>query len=244
MAPGRPAVIKLVCFVKRNPALDVEEFHRHWREVHAPLIRDTPGLARHIVRYEQNHRLLDDYGQPNRSDFDGVAIQWFDAMDDFVGMVSSDEYRERLAPDEALLLDRDGLLWILTEPEQTLIPGTDRGGAGCKVHTMLRRKPGMAVEDFHRYWRDAHGPLVRDTPAMARHVVRYEQNRRTADDYERPGAPDYDGVAIQWVTSPDGFWAMAADPAYPDTIGADNARFLDMDALRWVFTDNEEVVIG
>ncbi|MGQ0803743.1 MAG: EthD domain-containing protein [Actinomycetota bacterium] len=237
-------MIKLICFVKRNPALDVEEFHRHWRERHAPIIVETPDLAGRIVRYEQNHRLLDDYGQPNRSDFDGVAIQWFESMDDFVGMVSSYGYRDRLAPDEAFMLDGDGLVWILTEPEETMIPGPEAPSPGCKVHTMLRRKPGMEVEEFHRYWREVHGPLFRDTPAMARHVLRYEQNRRTADDYQRPGAAKYDGVAIQWFNSPDDFWAMAADPAYPDTIGVDNGRFLDMDGLRWVFTDNEEVVIG
>lgn len=238
-------MIKLICFVKRNPALDVEEFHRHWRERHAAIIVETPDLAGRLVRYEQNHRLLDDYGQPGRPDFDGVAVQWFDSMDDFVGMVSSDGYRDRLAPDEAFMLDGDGLRWILTDPEETVMPGPEeRNGRLCKVLTMLRRKPGMAVDDFHRYWRETHGPLFRDTPALARHVVRYEQNHRAADDYQRPGADEYDGVAIQWFTSPDDFGAMATDEAYPDTIGADNPRFLDMDALTWILTENEEIVIG
>jgi hypothetical protein len=237
------SVIKLICFVTRNPALGVEEFHRHWREHHASIIADTPDLGGRVVRYEQNHRPLDDYGKPGRTDFDGVAIQWFDSMDDFVGMVSSDGYRDRLAPDEAFMLDRDGLRWILTDPEETVIAAAEPSGPTCKVHTMLQRKPDMTVDDFHRYWREVHGPLFRDTPALARHVVRYEQNHRTDDDYRRADAPD-DGVAIQWFREPGDFLAMAADPAYPDTIGADNPRFLDMDALTWVLTDNEEVVIG
>jgi hypothetical protein len=236
-------MIKLICFVKRNPALGAEDFHRHWRERHAAIIVETPDLAGRVVRYEQNHRPLDDYDQPARSDFDGVAIQWFESMDDFVGMVSSDGYRDRLAPDEELMLDRDGLRWILTDPEETVIPGPEHPGARCKVHTMLQRKPGMAVEDFHRYWREVHGPLFRDTPAIARHVLRYEQNHRTDDDYRRPDVAG-DGVAIQWFRGPDQFLAMVSDPAFPDTIGADNPRFLDMDALTWVLTDTEEVVIG
>lgn len=237
------SVIKLICFVKRNPALGAEEFHEHWRERHAAIIVETPDLAGRVVRYEQNHRPLDDYGQPGRTDFDGVAIQWFDSMDDFVGMVSSDGYRDRLAPDEELMLDRDGLRWILTDPEETVISATGRAEATSKVHTMLQRKPGMAVEDFHRYWREVHGPLFRDTPAISRHVLRYEQNHRTDDDYRRADAPG-DGVAIQWFRGPEQFLAMATDPAFPDTIGADNPRFLDMDGLSWVLTGNEEVVIG
>jgi hypothetical protein len=235
------SVIKLICFVKRNPALAAQEFHEHWRERHAAIIVETPDLAGRVVRYEQNHRPLDDYDQPGRTDFDGVAIQWFDSMDDFVGMVSSDGYRDRLAPDEAFMLDRDGLRWILTDPAETVIPGP-ASEAMCKVHTMLQRKPDMAVEDFHRYWREVHGPLFRDTPAIARHVVRYEQNHRTDDDYRRPDAPG-DGVAIQWFREPGEFLAMATDPAFPDTIGADNPRFLDMDGLSWVLTGNEEVII-
>lgn len=239
-----PGVIKLVCFVKRNPALDPDTFHRHWREHHAGIIAGTPDLADRIVRYEQNHRPLDDYGQPGRLDFDGVAVQWFESMDDFVGMVSSGAYRDTLAPDEAYMLDGDGIRWILTDPEEVVMPGPERrDGASCKVHTLLRRKPGMAVDEFHSYWRAVHGPLFRDTPAMARHVLRYEQNHRTAEDYHRPGAHQFDGVAIQWFASPDDFWAMVTDDAYPDTIGADNPRFLDVDALTWILTDNEEVII-
>jgi uncharacterized protein (TIGR02118 family) len=238
------SVIKLICFVKRNPALGVEEFHRHWREHHADIVVGTPDLAGRVLRYEQNHRPLDDYDQPGRPDFDGVAIEWFESIDDFVGMVSSDGYRDRLAPDEAFMLDRDGIRWLLTEPEEVVIPGpAPRDGNGCKVHTMLRRKTGMAVDDFHRYWREVHGPLFRDTPAMARHVLRYEQNHRAAADYQRAGADEFDGVAIQWFSSPEDFWAMVTDPAYPGTIGADNPRFLDTDALTWILTDTEEVMI-
>jgi uncharacterized protein (TIGR02118 family) len=117
-------MIKLICFVKRNPGLSVEQFHDRWRAKHAPLIRDTPGVADRIVRYEQNHRTANDYGRGG--DFDGVAIQWFDSMDDFVAMVSNPEYQARVAPDEEALLDRDGLAWILTDEEEVVVAGPER----------------------------------------------------------------------------------------------------------------------
>jgi hypothetical protein len=237
-------VVKLICFVKRNPALSVDEFHRHWREDHARVIVDTPDFAKHIVRYEQNHRLPRDYERPDDPEFDGVAIQWFDSPEDFIAMISSDGYRDRVAPDEAVLLDGDGLAWMLTETEEAVIPGPSaRDGELCKVHTLMRRRSNVAIDEFHRHWRDVHGPIVRDTPELARHVVRYEQNHRLIGDHRALGVPDYDGVAIQWLTSPWELRAMATEPVYAETLGADNERFRDTDAA-WIVTGTEEVVIG
>ena len=112
-------VIKLICVVKRNPSLSIEEFHDHWRGRHARLISETPGVADRIVRYEQNHRAAADYKRGG--DFDGVAIQWFDSMDDFAAMVGDPEYQAHVAPDERELLDLDGLVWILTDEEEVVI---------------------------------------------------------------------------------------------------------------------------
>jgi len=115
-------VVKLIAFIRRNPALEVEEFHRHWLEVHGPLVRDTPELARHIIRYEQNHRLASDYerGSP---DFDGVAVTWYRSIDDFWAFVSEPAYLEVLHPDELVLLDFEATTFLLTEEEDTIIAG-------------------------------------------------------------------------------------------------------------------------
>ena len=66
-------MIILTALLHRNPALTHDEFLHHWHEVHGPLIRDTPSLARHIVRYEQ-YDGVDDRGVGGG--FDGVALQW------------------------------------------------------------------------------------------------------------------------------------------------------------------------
>ena len=38
---------------------------------------------------------------------------------------------------------------------------------------------------FHKYWWEVHGPLNRDTPAVRKYFIRYEQNHRLAEDYAR-----------------------------------------------------------
>jgi uncharacterized protein (TIGR02118 family) len=109
-----------------------------------------------------------------------------------------------------------------------------------KLICFLKRKPGMGVEEFHRYWREVHGPLVASTRS-GRHVIRYEQSHRTSADYDRD--PDgFDGVAEQWFESVDAFRASLAEPDYA-RIAEDLGNFLDLDSLVFVLTDEPEVVI-
>jgi uncharacterized protein (TIGR02118 family) len=237
------AVIKLICFVKRNPALSVGEFHDHWREQHARLIRDTPGVSEKILRYEQNHRVADDYARGD--DFDGVAIQWFDSMDDFGAMVGHPEYRAHVAPDEDVLLDRDGLLWILTDEEEVVIPGPEsRDDAVIKLICMVKRRPGMTINEFHEHWRTVHSPLNCDTPSIAKYFVRYERNHRNRHDYGREGASEFDGTAVEWYPSVQAFYDMIGEPAYRELIAPDEEKFLDRENLAWLLTEKEETIIG
>jgi uncharacterized protein (TIGR02118 family) len=236
-------VIKLICFVKRSRALSVDEFHDHWRTKHAPLIRETPGVADRIVRYEQNHRSADDYARGGG--FDGVAIQWFDSMDDFVAMVSDPEYQARVAPDEAALLDLEGLVWILTDQEEVVVAGPERrDDSVIKLICMVKRRPGMSIDDFHHHWRTVHSPLNCNTPSIAQYFVRYERNHRNDADYQRPGASDFDGAAVEWYPSVQAFYDMIGEPAYRELIAPDEDEFLDRDNLVWLLTDPEEKIIG
>jgi uncharacterized protein (TIGR02118 family) len=109
-----------MCFVKRNPALSVEEFHQHWRTRHADLIRNNPAAQRYVKRYEQNHRLASDYGH-GEPEYDGAVSQWFESADDFWAMVTDPTYQAEVGPDERSLLDFDKTVWILTEVEEVMI---------------------------------------------------------------------------------------------------------------------------
>ena len=46
--------IQIVTFIKRNPKLSREDFYKHWREVHAPIV--APWAEKHgILTYRQGH---------------------------------------------------------------------------------------------------------------------------------------------------------------------------------------------
>lgn len=106
----------MTVLLRRNPALSPGEFRRHWREVHGPLIRDTPSLARHVLRYEQ-HVGLD----AAEGGFDGVAVLWFRSLQGFREFVAEPAYREVLAPDERRLLDVAATQMAITDTDFTLI---------------------------------------------------------------------------------------------------------------------------
>ncbi len=111
-----------------------------------------------------------------------------------------------------------------------------------KLFALIRRRPGLGVEEFRTHWRDVHGPLIRDTPELARHIVRYEQHPRHRDD-ALSGTTGVDGVAVQWFRSIDDFAAFVAEPAYSELVAPDERRFLDVDSIEFLVTDEPDVVI-
>jgi uncharacterized protein (TIGR02118 family) len=114
------------------------------------------------------------------------------------------------------------------------------GGSMVKLICFLKRRSGMSVEEFHRYWRERHGPLVASTKSGS-HVIRYEQNHRCASDYRRDD-DGFDGVTEQWYASMEDFYKSVQEPDYAE-IEADLAKFLDTDRLIFVMTEEPEVVI-
>ncbi|MEX0767212.1 MAG: EthD domain-containing protein [Microthrixaceae bacterium] len=124
-------MVKLFALLRRNPELTTEEFVTHWRDHHGPLIKNEPLLARHIVRYEQHVRHRDGALSGNEG-LDGVAVQWFNSIDDFVGFMSEPAYAELIAPDEQRFLDMSAIEFIVTE-EPTVIISGDIESAGETV---------------------------------------------------------------------------------------------------------------
>ena len=58
-----------------------------------------------------------------------------------------------------------------------------------KVSVLLKRKPAMSAAEFHRYWKEVHGPLVLGLPEVMRYVRRYVQCHSVAETFSgMPGA--------------------------------------------------------
>ena len=115
-------MIRLTAMLRRNPALSADEFHAHWRDVHAAKIRSVPGIEGWVARYEQHPRAAGAPGVWTGSEgFDGVTTQWFRSLDDFAAMVADPAYQRIVGPDERHLLDLAGGVYLLTDEPRVVL---------------------------------------------------------------------------------------------------------------------------
>ena len=228
-------MIKLICFVVRNPSLGIDEFHDRWSGEHAPNVATHPATQDRLVGYELNRRKARDY---ERTDvpFDGVAVQYYSSLDDFTTMLGDPDY-PRLMAVESDLIDLSSSLVIFTEPEHVVMEGPSPLPAGAtKLFAALHRRPGTTVEEFREHWRTKHAAVNRDTPSIARHILRYEQNVAHDDG-------EFDGVTIQWFANTREFFAMAMEPEQATIVEPDEAELLDQSALTWILTEAEQTIV-
>lgn len=121
-------MIRLTALLRRNPALTADEFHAHWRDVHAAKILSVPGIDRWLVRYEQHPRLAAGPGHWSGSEgFDGVTVQWYRSLADFEAMIADPEYRRIVGPDEEHLLDLANSVYLLTDEPRVVVGGDASG---------------------------------------------------------------------------------------------------------------------
>jgi uncharacterized protein (TIGR02118 family) len=223
-----PAMVKVVTYLRRKPGMGVDEFQRYWRTRHPDVVKRLPGLQ----RYVQSHTLPSGYrkGEPV---YDGIAEVWADSTDALREMTRSPAYAAVQA-DEARFLDREATGILVTE-EHVIVDGPAPAG-GVKNVEFVRRKPGMDVAAFQRYWRDVHGPIAARIPVIRRYV----QSHTRPAGYAGGRAPAWDGVAIAWFESTDQMRVSARTPEYAAT-RADEPNFLSPD-LPFIIT-REHVIV-
>jgi uncharacterized protein (TIGR02118 family) len=112
--------LKKIALLQPRKDLTREAFEHHWREIHGPLVSQSPGYLRYRLRYIQNQWLpAGPQGLPPT--WAGVAEFWLpqDNEDEFAKTVI---YQERIRPDEARFIDFDGTV-SMTARETVILGG-------------------------------------------------------------------------------------------------------------------------
>ncbi len=107
--PGAPihGGVKLFEVPVRREGMTRAECHRHWYDVHGPMVLDTPSMVANLRRYVQAHSVEDDAVPtigPMR--YDGLAELWFDSVDDLRACFG-DEYSASVHLDEPNFVNLD-----------------------------------------------------------------------------------------------------------------------------------------
>jgi len=101
-----------------------------------------------------------------------------------------------------------------------------------KVLTFLKRKAGMPVDDFQRYWRVEHPKVVTRLPG----VRRYIQSQVLPKTYDK-GEPVWDGIAEVWADDTNALRAMTQSAVHPELV-ADEAKFIDRATMGIIVTED------
>lgn len=212
-------MIKGIALVVRKAGLCAAAFHRHWREVHAPL-----ALRIHqIRRYVQSHRKPLAVPGFDNVPYNGVAEVWFDDLAGLYELPNIPAYISGAQADEPNFLDMSELKFLATR-EHVFIDDIEikQDTPLTKAIFLLRRRPDMTVAQFQDYWITGHAPQIpRDAG-----ILRYVQCHQVPESYA-DGEPPYDGVAELSFADDAAFLAYWTSPRIQAIFGADAPRFLD-----------------
>jgi uncharacterized protein (TIGR02118 family) len=92
-------MLKVDTLMRRRPDLTHDQFTAYWRDVHAQLFSSQPVVKQYVRRYVQSRTIANPPRSVALADFDGIAQMWFDDMDGFHGVFSSQNYRDVIRVD-------------------------------------------------------------------------------------------------------------------------------------------------
>jgi len=103
-----------------------------------------------------------------------------------------------------------------------------------KLIATIHRKPGLSDEEFLRYWKQVHVPLVARLPNLIGYVINPLVETM---DAARP----YDGVAELWFESKESLEQALASPER-DEARADLEIFTDLTRMTRAIVDEERIL--
>ena len=206
-------MLHLLYFITRKPFLSDEEFHRYWKDTHGPI---AARIAQ-TWRYEQSHRIP---VEGTNSPYDGAAEAWIEDQAAMDALRTSAEYVNGALVDEPNFIDMNRVEWLVTQDH--VIKDGPQTPRQVKGIFQLKRKPGMNLEDFRKYWIEVHGPIVCELPGLQRYVQCH-----TIDAAYNYAEPKWDGVAQLWVEDLAAWDTLVNSKEFTEGSWPDGAKFLD-----------------
>ena len=113
--------------------------------------------------------------------------------------------------------------------------------ADVRFFGLIPRKPDISSQWFHDHYRYPHGALGLGLDAM-KHYVQSHQ-------FETPLLGDsqgrFEAIAEGWYETPEAGLALASNPHYVAHLLPDEALFVDLPELKWLYaTEAEHVELG
>ena len=104
----------------------------------------------------------------------------------------------------------------------------------------IKRRDGMSHEEFVRYQREIHRPLLMSIPEAQRYIRRFVVSYPIeAPDYS---GPDYDSVVEGWFDSMEDMNALYFSENFATIVAPDHENFMDLSSYGRIVAE-EDVVL-
>jgi uncharacterized protein (TIGR02118 family) len=137
--------------------------------------------------------------------------------------------------DDDHFLDMSTFVSLLTE--EVVIREGEINSEMVKLVEFPVRLRSVGPGEFHRYWRENHGPLAAKLPQMRRYV----QSHARASAYRDGRIPPFDGLAEVWFDSTAQMREAERTREYAE-VRADEPNFIEQAATNFIITQ-ERVII-
>lgn len=232
-------MIRRFSFVRRAAGLSPEAFHPAWAARHRHLLAADERPGRHLLHWELLHRLEEDYARSREAteleglQWDGVSVQ------SFADEAAIEAFDTALPAGWSAGLLSEAQASVLTAAPTVIVerPG-GKECAGLRLSAIVRHNAALSLPAFHAHWREHHGNLYRNVPALSEPVLHYDQNH----GLDLPGA-DYDGVTEQWFESLDAWIASICVPEQAGMVEPDVAYFLEPASISYVLSGKPTVLL-
>lgn len=106
-------MIKCAYLINRADGMSVDAFVDHHRNKHAPLFTSIPEAKQYVRKYTVSHPVAaPTYPVPA---YDGLTEIWFDSWEDHNAFFTSNNYLEKVKPDESTFIDFSTVGIMVTE---------------------------------------------------------------------------------------------------------------------------------
>jgi len=109
-----------------------------------------------------------------------------------------------------------------------------------KLIAFIPKRPDITIERFHIHWRAPHGEMAKGIVLFKRYV----QGHRVASLDPGLGPTEYEGTAEILFDDLEAALAQGEDPLYAGQVGPDEANFIDLSRLTYLYLSEHVITKG
>jgi hypothetical protein len=196
-----------------KPGMSTAEFQDYWVHVHAPKFASK---ITQIKQYLVDTRIESDtdVGSPPLP-HQGIAEIWLENEQEQLASLQSEPFLHGARADEP----NWAAFWmaiVLDTTAHEIMAGPVRGEGqpdGVKVTTLLKRRPGMSLDDFRTASLQAYAPVVDGLPGLRRHL-----HCHVRDGAYTFGESSFDSVEQLWFDDLASLQGALRSPYFADEV--------------------------